>query len=125
MGKIRTSPRRKTSSTRSVVRSVVSRKDKTMKSQELPRIEDFEGTERVDTRAYLLNQENVGEAILDCLLNNDPEGVIEVISIYLRNLNKEKFRQKAEIGKSTYYYLMKSKNPTIKTLAKIVHSMAH
>lgn len=93
-------------------------------SKNLPSIEDFEGAERVDTRAYLLNPENVGEAILDCLLNNDPEGVVEVISIYLRALNKEKFRQKAEIGKSTYYYLMKSKNPTIKTLAKIVHSMA-
>lgn len=122
MGKIRTSPRRKTSTS-----SVASRKEKIIRNQEgkaLPNIEDFEKTERVDTRAYLLDQEHVGEAILDCLVNNDPEGVVEVISIYLRTLNKEKFRQKAELGKSTYYYLMKNKNPTIKTLAKIVHSMA-
>lgn len=103
------------------------KKDKTSKShkrKELLSIKDFEGTERFDTRAYLINQENVGEAILDCLINNDPEGVVEVINIYLRALNKKKFRQKADIGKSTYYYLMKSKNPTIKTLAKIVHSIA-
>jgi hypothetical protein len=123
MGKIRTSPRRKTST-----RNVIARKEKTVRSHEskgLLSIEDFEGTERVDTRAYLLNQANVGEAILDCLVNNDPEGVVEVIAIYLKALNKEEFRQKANIGKSTYYYLMKSKNPTIKTLAKIVHSMVH
>lgn len=72
------------------------KKDKTSKShkrKELLSIKDFEGTERFDTRAYLINQENVGEAILDCLINNDPEGVVEVINIYLRALNKKSFFQ--------------------------------
>ena len=96
-------------------------------AKDLPSIKDInmEGLKEERPREWLLNPNNIGKAIMECLMENDPEGVVEVISIYLRALNKEKFRQKAEIGKSTYYYLMKSKNPTIKTLAKIVHSMAN
>ncbi|WP_042280534.1 hypothetical protein [Candidatus Protochlamydia sp. R18] len=93
--------------------------------KDLPTLTNFEGLIEDKPREFMLNSQNIGNAIMECLMENDPEGVIEVISIYLRALNKEKFRKKAEIGKSTYYYLMKSKNPTIKTLAKIVYSMAH
>lgn len=86
---------------------------------------NMEGITEVHPRKWLVNPNNIGKAIMECLMENDPKGVIEVIGIYLKALNKEKFRQKADIGKSTYYYLIKSKNPTIKTLAKIVHSMTH
>lgn len=84
---------------------------------------DWEGLEEENPRDWLLDSHNIGNAIMECLMENNPEGVMEVISMYLRALNKEKFRQKSDIGKSTYYYLMKNKNPTIKTLAKLVHAM--
>lgn len=65
----------------------------------------MEGLAEESPREWLLNPKNIGNAIMECLVENDPEGVVEVIGIYLRALNKEKFRKKAEIGKSTYYYL--------------------
>lgn len=113
MGKIRISPRQKT----------YTRKEKRLCENELPTLNNLEGLIEDKPTDFILNSQNIGAAIMECLMANDPEGVIEVITIYLKALNKEKFRQKAEIGKSTYYYLLKSKNPTIKTLAKIVHSM--
>jgi DNA-binding phage protein len=62
------------------------------------------------------------KAILECLRNNDPEGVMEVIQMYLAALEKTQFVQKALVPKSTLYHSLKSKNPTIKTLAKLVHA---
>jgi len=35
---------------------------------------------------YLLDKNFIGSAILECLNNNDPEGVIEIINIYLNTL---------------------------------------
>lgn len=64
----------------------------------------------------------IGKAILECLRNNDPEGVMEVIEMYLEALEKTRFVKKSQVPKSTLYYSLKSKNPTIKTLAKLVHA---
>jgi len=64
-------------------------------------------------------------AILECLRNNDPEGVMEVIGIYLNALNKAKLIEEGEIAKSTFYHSLRSKNPTLKTLAKMVSSYSH
>lgn len=64
----------------------------------------------------------VGKAILECLRNNDPEGVMDVIEMYLEALQKTQFVQKSLVPKSTLYHSLKSKNPTIKTLAKLVHA---
>ncbi len=73
-----------------------------------------------DPLKYLLDEENIALTILECLKNNDPEGVIEVIKIYLNALNVARQLKSAEVARSTYYNLLKHKNPTIKTLAKIV-----
>lgn len=80
---------------------------------------------KVDPIGFLTNEENVGLAILECLRNNDPEGVMEVVGIYLNALNKAKLLEEGGIAKSTLYHSLKSKNPTIKTLAKIISSYAH
>ncbi len=73
----------------------------------------------------LLDENFIGKAILECLKNNDPEGVMEVLSVYLKTVNKVKSAQQANIARSTLYHSIKSKNPTIKTLAKLVsiHSL--
>ena len=70
----------------------------------------------------MIDENFIGKAILECLINNDPEGVMEVIEIYLDALEKTQFIQKSRIPKSTLYHSLKSKNPTIKTLAKLVHA---
>ena len=67
----------------------------------------------------------VGLAILECLQNNDPEGVMEIIGIYLNALNKAKLLETTDLPKSTLYHSLKNKNPTLKTLAKVVSSYAH
>jgi DNA-binding phage protein len=68
----------------------------------------------------ILKGDVIGRAILECLRNNDPEGVIEVISIYLNALNRVQISKKAKLSRSTLYYSFKHKNPTIKTLARIM-----
>lgn len=70
----------------------------------------------------LLDKDFIGKAIMECLINNDPEGVIEVISTYLETINKVQSTQRVQLSRSTLYHSLKGKNPTLKTLAKIVHS---
>lgn len=67
-----------------------------------------------------LSKDFIGSAIMECLLNNDPEGVIELLQIYLDELNKVKFLEEADISRSTAYQFLRHKNPTIKTLAKVI-----
>jgi DNA-binding phage protein len=72
----------------------------------------------------ILQGDLIGRAIVECLRNNDPEGVMEVISIYLNTLNRVKTAQQANIPRSTLYHSLKYKNPTIKTLAKIISAQS-
>ena len=71
-----------------------------------------------------LSKEFIGNAIMECLLNNDPEGIIDLLEIYMDEQNKVAFLKEANVARSTAYQLLKSKNPTIKTLAKIVSTVA-
>ena len=73
-------------------------------------------------REELLNEELIGQAIWECLKNGDPEGVIEVIHIYLDAVNKTQLAKENDIARSTVYHTLRSKNPTVKTLAKLVHA---
>lgn len=59
-------------------------------------------------------------AFWECMENNDPEGAIEMIEIYMNAINKKKQREKHKLPKSTMYNAIKSRNPTIKTLAKMI-----
>lgn len=64
---------------------IVSKKQKIMQKKEsILSLEDFEGIgKELNPSDYLTNPENIGRAILECLENNDPEGVMEVIATYL------------------------------------------
>jgi probable addiction module antidote protein len=72
----------------------------------------------------LLDEDRIGRAIWECLKNEDPEGVIEIIGIHLEARNKAQLIEEANIPKTTLYHSLRSKNPTLKTLAKIVHACA-
>ncbi len=71
----------------------------------------------------LANEKFIGQVILECLKDNDPEGVIEALETYLEAVNKLRFASEAQVPRSTLYYLSKNKNPTLKTLAKTVHAI--
>jgi DNA-binding phage protein len=75
-------------------------------------------------RKALMDEDRIGRAIWECLKNEDVEGVIEVISIHLEAKNKTQLIKETEIAKTTFYHSLRSKNPTLKTLAKLVHACA-
>jgi DNA-binding phage protein len=88
-------------------------------------LEDFEGIKEHNPSDYLTNPENLGKAIVECLENNDPEGVMEVIAIHLEAINKTKLSESNKLHRQTLYSALRHRNPTIKTLAKIMHEFAH
>ena len=72
----------------------------------------------------LLNEELIRNAIWECLQKNDTDGVMEVLAAYLEALEMDARRRDAVMPRSTFYHSLKAKNPTLKTLAKLV-SLAH
>ncbi len=69
----------------------------------------------------LLDEKLIAQAFWQCLKENDPEGAIEIISAHLNALNKVHFAKEAQMPRSTLYHSLKSKNHTIKTVAKLIH----
>lgn len=68
-----------------------------------------------------LDVQKIGAALLQCLVENDPETFIEIIDSYLR-INRLHVAKNAKISRSTVQQALSKKgNPTLKTLAKIVH----
>ncbi len=72
----------------------------------------------------LLNEELIAKAIWECLKNNEPEGVVEIIAAHLRAKNKTELAKKHDLPRTTLHHAFKGKNPTIKTLAKLVNCCA-
>ena len=91
------------------------------KSYEVSLREDV-GIAEFNSSDILLDPKLIGSAIMECLIENDPDGVMEIIEGHLNALNKSKFLKKAGVPRSTMYQLFKKKNPTIHTLAKIIHA---
>ena len=79
---------------------------------------------RHDPYKSLTDEKKIAQAFWDCLKDNDPEGAMEMISIYMNAVNKLKLSQEEEIPRSTLYYSMKNKNPTLKTVAKFLHCLS-
>lgn len=72
----------------------------------------------------ILDENFIAQAIWECLKNNDPEGVMEIIQAHLEIVNKVKASKEASLSRATLYNAFKGKNPTIKTLAKLVNCCA-
>lgn len=105
-----------------MVKTKISKKRQTS-SERLARLnlDRVEGLHRANPLKALINPQQTALAILECLQNNDPEGVMEIIAIYLDALNKSRLRYATDLPKSTMYSALKHRNPTIKTLAKIMY----
>lgn len=70
----------------------------------------------------LMNEKLVSEGILQCLKENDTEALMEILEGYLSVLNRTKFSRESKVPRRTLYHALRKRNPTIKTLAKIVHA---
>ncbi len=113
MGKTKTSARRKRSS-----KKAPSTKNKgTLQLKEGARIRESNPTEEI------LNEELISRAMWECLKDGDAKGFLEVIRIYSEAYSKTHVAKDASIARSTVYSL-KGGNPTVKTVAKIVHACA-
>jgi DNA-binding phage protein len=82
-------------------------------------IKEFSPTEK------LRDIKLIGAAIMECLIENDPKGAMKAIETHLEAMNKSAFLKEAGVPRSTMYKLFKMKNPTIKTLAKIIYAVHH
>lgn len=80
------------------------------------------GLRKSNPREELLDEELISRAIWECLKNGDSEGVIEVIRIYMETVNMTLNAKHNGISKSAIHHTLKNRNPTIKTLAKLVHA---
>lgn len=95
---------------------------KSIQRKKTPRsIKPGMGVDVYDPTDSLLD-ERIGRAIWECLKNGDSEGVVEVIQIHLQAYNKTQLAKDAHLPKTTLYHSFRSKNPTIRTLAKLVHA---
>jgi DNA-binding phage protein len=86
-----------------------------MKLKEGARVRESNPTEEI------LNEDLISRAIWECFKEGDSEGVIEIFEIYLHAANKTHIAKEASVARSTIYSL-KGGNPTVKTLAKLVHA---
>lgn len=86
------------------------------------RLEDFEGVERIQPLKELADPDQTAKAVFECLINNDPVGAMETIEMYLHAVNKANLMKETSLPKSTMYSALKHRNPTIRTLAKIMSS---
>lgn len=73
-----------------------------------------------DPSKTLTNQKLVAQAFWECLRDNDPEGAAEIIAIHVIALNKSHLAEEG-IPRSTIYHSLRNKNPTLKTIAKLIH----
>lgn len=89
------------------------------------RLEDFGKVKRLHPTQELANPDQTAKAVFECLINNDPQGAVEMIEMYLEAVNKASLLRETKLPKSTMYSSFKHRNPTIRTLAKIMSSTSH
>jgi DNA-binding phage protein len=65
--------------------------------------------------------DKVGAALLESLVENDTEAFIEILDTYLK-VNRAQVAKRAKLSRSTVQYALSKKgNPTLRTIARIVH----
>lgn len=104
------------------------RKKRTSKKQSfclsditINKIKNYEGLSKVNTTEYFKNEDKVARALLQCLIEGDAEAFMEILDAFL-SVNRKRLAQAQNIARSTVQMAFSKKgNPTLKTIAKIVH----
>jgi DNA-binding phage protein len=80
------------------------------------------GLEEIEIEEPFKNQKHVAEALFQCLVENDTDAFIEILDAYLR-INRSHAAKQANMSRSTVKLALSKKgNPTLKTIANIVHA---
>lgn len=70
---------------------------------------------------FFKNKNEVAKALLECLIDNDTETYMEILDAYLC-VNRTQVAQKAKLTRATITQAFSKRgNPTLRTIAKIVH----
>ena len=77
-----------------------------------------------DPSASLTDEKLMAQAFWQCLKDNEPQEAVDVIATYLEQVNKLKLSKEKDIPRATLYRGLRRKNLTIKTVAKILHSLS-
>src|ERR1700679_1267951 len=74
-----------------------------------------------DPRNFFKSHEKVAIALLTSLEEGDPEAFLEILNVYL-DANRTKVSKDTKLSRTTVQNALSKKgNPTISTIAKIVH----
>jgi len=74
-----------------------------------------------DPSTFFKNHARVAEALLQSLEKNDPTAFLEILNTYIY-VNRTRVAKEAGLSRTTVQNALSSKgNPTISTIAKIVH----
>lgn len=80
-------------------------------------------THRFNPSEKLSDFNLVAAAFFEALQDDDVEGALEILEGYLMTKKKSDLSRKGKIANSTLYHsLSKKANPTLKTVAKILHA---
>ncbi len=77
---------------------------------------------KFSTADYLGDENFVAKVMLECLLDNDPEGVVDILNSFYRARSRLVVADSG-LASSTFYHVLKTKNPTLKTLARLMSSL--
>jgi DNA-binding phage protein len=89
------------------------------------KLTDFDKVQRVHPINELADPDQTAKAVFECLMDNDPQGAMEMIEMYLDAVNKASLMRETKLPKSTMYSAFRHRNPTLRTLAKIMSSAGH
>lgn len=106
-------------------------KKKTLKKRafsldELQLIKIIDESKLHDSKAseFFKNKNEVAQALLECLIDNDTETFMEILDAYL-SVNRTHVAQRSKLTRATITQAFSKRgNPTLKTIAKIVHQAA-
>lgn len=96
------------------------------KTQEKTRVlREDANIKEYDPIKNLLDPKKLGAAVMQCLMENDTNGALEIIESYLYAVDRTQFLKNAKIPRSTAYNVFKRRNPTLKTIAKMMYASSH
>lgn len=80
-------------------------------------------TKKFDPSKKLRDPNFVAKAFFQALLDNDVDAALDAISGYLMAIRKTEIAKEGGMATSTVYYaLSRGANPTLRTLAKLLHA---
>lgn len=81
---------------------------------------------RFDPESKLRNKAFVAKALFEALSDGDEEAALEIIIAYVKAVKKTEIAKQEKMATSTVYHALSGRgNPTLRTVAKVLHAVAH